>query len=222
VLRGAGAALVLYAARPWIERAILAAGERRRRVALRSSVEIDRPLQAVFAFFKDFENLPRVVGSVRSITDYQDGRSHWEAYTPAGQPIEWDVVVTKYVPNSVIGFESVPGSVVDVRAQFRFTRISSTRTRFDVETYFAPHVTGLGDAMRAIVTPANERRIMGDLDHMRFYLETVLPLEPEPQEARAERDERDESRDESADVRPPAPQHHDPTLAEPTGVRREE
>lgn len=213
--RGAGVALVAYAARPWIERAILTAGERRRRVALRSSFEIERPLLVVFAFFKDFENLPRVIGSVRSITDYQDGRSHWEAYTFGGEAIEWDVVVTKYVPNSVIGFESVPGSVVDVRAQFRFTRISPTRTRVDVETYFAPHTTGLRDAIRALLGPANERRLLGDLDHMRFYLESVLPLELEPQPEPADEEA-------SADVTRPAPRHHDPSLGEPTGARRSE
>jgi len=215
LLRGAGVALVAYAARPWIERAILNAGDRRRRVALRSSVEIDRPLLSVFAFFKDFENLPRVIGSVRSITDYQDGRSHWEAYTPAGESIEWDVVVTKYVPNSVIGFESVPGSPVDVRAQFRFTRISTMRTRLDVETYFSPHTTGLGDAIRALLSPANERRLLGDLDHMRFYLESVLPLEPESQMESAEGDE-------PAAITRPDPRHHDPSLDEPTGARRSE
>ncbi len=210
LVRGTGLALVAYVARPWLERAILAAGERRRRVALRSSVEIDRPLPSVFAFFKDFENLPRVVGSLRSITDYQDGRSHWEAYTPAGQPIEWDVVVTKYIPNSVIGFESVPGSIVDFRAQFRFTRESATRTRLDVETYFSPSTTGLGDALRAIVGVANERRILGDLDHMRFYLESALPLEPEAQPVGPE------------ELTPQDPQHRDPSTAEPSGAPRSE
>lgn len=212
MLRGAGVALVAYAARPMLERAIIAAGERRRRVALRSSVEIDRPLTAVFGFFKDFENLPRVVGALRSVTDYQDGRSHWEGYTPAGQPIEWDVVVSKYVPNSVIGFESVPGSHVDFRAQFRFTRLSPTRTRLDVETYFSPGTTGLRDAVRAIVSVGTERRIRGDLDHMRFYLESVLPLEPEPEPGSAKPPE----------PTPPAPPHHDQTPAEPTGARRSE
>jgi uncharacterized membrane protein len=156
---------------------IRAAGARRRRVALRSSIEVDRPLPAVFAFFKDFENLPRVVGALRSVTDYQDGRSHWQAYTLAGQVIEWDVVVTKYVPNTVIGWESTRTSPVDVRAQLRFTPVSATRTRIEVEVYFAPAATGLADAIRAFIAVANERRLKAELDHVRFYLESVLPEE---------------------------------------------
>jgi uncharacterized membrane protein len=177
LVRGAGLALVAYAAAPIVSHLIRAAATRRRRVALRSSIEVDRPLPAVFAFFKDFENLPRVVGSLRSVVDYQDGRSHWQAYTPAGQLIEWDVVVTKYVPNSVIGWESTPNSPVDVRAQLRFTPVSATKTRIEVEVYFSPPATGFADALRAFIVVANERRLTAELDHLRFYLESVLPEE---------------------------------------------
>jgi uncharacterized membrane protein len=177
VARAAGLALIALAASPMLGRVILSAGARRRRVALRSSIEVDRPLPAVFAFFKDFENLPRVVGALRSVTDYQDGRSHWQAYTLAGQLIEWDVVVTKYVPNTVIGWESTRNSPVDVRSQLRFTPVSATRTRIEVEVYFAPAATGLADAIRSFIAVANERRLKAELEHLRFYLETVLPEE---------------------------------------------
>ena len=177
VARAAGLALIVYAASPLIGRVIRAAGARRRQVALRSAIEVDRPLPAVFAFFKDFENLPRVMGALRSVVDYQDGRSHWRAYTMAGNLVEWDVVVTKYVPNTVIGWESVPNSVVDVRVQLRFSPVSATRTRLDVEAYFSPATTGLSDALRALIAPGNERRLKSELDHVRFYLESVLPEE---------------------------------------------
>jgi uncharacterized membrane protein len=184
--RSVGLAMIAYAAKPTLEKLALAAGTRRRRVAIHSSMEVERSLPAVFAFFKDFENLPRVIGSLRSVVDYQDGRSHWEAYTPAGQAIEWDCIVSRYVPNSVIGWESVPGSVVDFRAQLRFTRLTPMRTRLDVEAYFAPATTSLADALRALLSVANERRIRGDLDHVRFYLESVLPLTPDDAASAAE------------------------------------
>jgi uncharacterized membrane protein len=177
LVRTAGLALIAYAASPLIDRAVRAAGARRRRIAFRSSFEVDRPLPAVFAFFKDFENLPRVIGAVDSVVDYQDGRSHWVGYTPAGQPIEWDVVITKYVPNTVIGWESTASSPVDVRAQLRFAPVSATRTRIDVEVYFSPAATGFGDAIHALFAVANERRLKMELDHVRFYLESVLPEE---------------------------------------------
>jgi uncharacterized membrane protein len=181
-----GLALVAYAASPLLGQLILAAAGRRRRVALRSYIEVDRSLPAVFAFFKDFENLPRVIGSLRSVIDYEDGRSHWEAYTPTGQLMEWDSVVTKYVPNSVIGWESVPNSAVDVRAQLRFIPLTAMRTRMEVEVYFSPEAMGFADAIRTLIVSANERRLRAELDHLRFYLETVLPADAPAPPAAAE------------------------------------
>lgn len=178
--RGVGLALIAYAASPLVARLIRRAGARRRDVALRSFVEIDRPLPGVFAFFKDFENLPRVVGALRSVVDYQDGRSHWEMYTPAGHLLEWDVVVTKYVPNTVIAWESKPNKTADLRGQLRFSPITPTRTRIDVEAYFSPAVTDLAEAVSALLAGPSEGRLRSELDHVRFYLESVLPPAPEP------------------------------------------
>ena len=180
----AGVALVAYAASPLLSRLIRAAATRRRQIALRSFIEVDRSLPAVFAFFKDFENLPRVIGSLRSVVDYEDGRSHWQAYTPTGHLMEWDAVVTKYVPNSVIGWESVPNSPVDVRAQLRFVPLTAMRTRIEIEVYFSPAAIGFAEAIRGFIVIGNERRLRAELDHLRFYLETVLPADaPAPQPA---------------------------------------
>jgi uncharacterized membrane protein len=179
--RGVGLALIAYAAKPIVERLILAAGAKRREVALRSFVEVDRPLPGVFAFFKDFENLPRVVGALRSVVDYQDGRSHWEGFTPAGHLVEWDVVVTKYVPNTVIAWESTPNKVADLRVQLRFSPITPARTRIEVEAFFSPVVTDLAEAVSAILAGPSERRLRAEFDHVRFYLESVLPPAPLPE-----------------------------------------
>ena len=96
-----------------------------------TSIEIERPVAEVFAFFKDSRTSRAIIGSVRSVLDYQDGRSHWELYTPSGAVVEWDAVVTKYVPNSVIAWESVVRSLVDSSGMVRLRRVSSARTRVD-------------------------------------------------------------------------------------------
>ena len=67
-----------------------------------------------------------------------------------------------------------------MRVQLRFAPVTATRTRLDVEAYFIPQVTGFGDAIRALLSVANERRLQAELDHVRFYLESVLPEESAP------------------------------------------
>jgi uncharacterized membrane protein len=178
LLRIAGLALVGVAAKPLVERAVRRAGERRRTVGLQSSIEIGRPISDVFTFFKDFENFPRVFGGLRSVVDFQNGLSHWETYSPSGDVIAWKAVVTKYVPNSVIAWESTPDSAVEVRAMMRFISLSADRTRLDFAASSRPTVTTTKDAIRALMGSPPEDRFMRDLDHVRFYLESLADGAP--------------------------------------------
>jgi uncharacterized membrane protein len=171
LFRVAGLALVGVAARPAIERALIRAGERRRTVRIRESIELERGVGDVFTFFKDFENFPRVFGGLKSVIDYEDGRAHWEAYTPSGKVIAWNTVITKYVPNCVIGWESVAGSPVETRNILRFTALGADRTRIDVETAYRPTETPWRDAVSALIGVSPEARLRAEMGHTKSYIE---------------------------------------------------
>lgn len=173
VLRLAGLSLIALAVSPLLGRGLRRAGARRRHLIATSSVEIERPVSDVFAFFKDFESFPRVVGALHSVIDYGDGRSHWEMYSPSGRLVSWNVVVTKYLPSSVIGWESVPGSAIHMKGVVRFTSVSQTRTRVDLEIAYRPARTGLSDAVHAMFARRPSTAVAQALDHARFYLESL-------------------------------------------------
>lgn len=161
------------------------AGARRRALSAHSSIDIARPVADVFRFFKDFENFPRIIGSIRSVVDYEDGRSHWEVYTPAGATLEFDAVVTKYVPNSVIAWASVTGSPIETTVLARFTPLTASTMRLDVDVSYCVVNTDLGDAVRALVAPRSTAQLVNGLERARFYLESM------PAPASARRDDGD-------------------------------
>src|SRR3712207_7693070 len=43
--------------------------------------------------------------ALRDVTDFDDGRSRWAITNASGELLEWDVIVTKYVPSQVIRSE---------------------------------------------------------------------------------------------------------------------
>ena len=177
VTRLAGAALLTAAFAPALTRRLLRMGAARRRVHLRKTIDIDRPVHDVFEFCRDFENFPRVVQSLHKVVDYQDGRSRWEVVTPGGDVIAWDAEVTKYVPNVVLAWRSVAGSVVDCKGILRFSPTPRGGTRLHVEVDYDPRDTGLGDAVRALLNAPRTEQLEADLSRANFYL-SALPKAP--------------------------------------------
>lgn len=161
--RTAGAAVIAGMMTPTVLRWVRRAGAARRAVDLRMTVLVERPVHEVFEFCRDFENFAEVVNVPIEVVDSQDGRSHWSVRSPGGHAIEWDAVVTKYVPNSVIGWSSVPGSEVEASGLMRFSPLSPTETRVDLALRYLPGHTGLAEAIRALISQRNDRRIRSEL-----------------------------------------------------------
>jgi uncharacterized membrane protein len=132
---------------------------------MRTTVIVERPLTDVFEFCRDFENFARITDVVLSVEDTQDGRSHWAVRSPNGQTIGWDAVVSKYVPNSVIAWESVPGSAVQASGLMRFAPLSPNETRIDIALTYRPLHTNFREAVRAMVSSTNTQRLRSELTH---------------------------------------------------------
>jgi uncharacterized membrane protein len=172
----AATAVIAGAVAPTVLRWLRRTGAARRAVDMRMSVVVERPVAEVFEFCRDFENFPGITDVLLSVEDSQDGRSHWSVRSPSGQTIGWDAVVTKYVPNSVIAWESVPGSVVIAGGLMRFARLSQSETRVDIKLTYRPLRTDLFEAIHALVTPSNTQRLRSELSHAsRQMAQTLSP-----------------------------------------------
>jgi len=82
------------------------------------AVTVRRPVEEVYAFWHDFENLPRFMTHLESV-EAHDGRSHWVAKAPAGT-VEWDAETVEDRPNEVIAWRSLPGARVENAGRVTF------------------------------------------------------------------------------------------------------
>jgi uncharacterized membrane protein len=149
----AGAGIVARSLAPVVSALLRKAGLARQAVNLHTTIVVDRPVREMFALCSNFENFPRVVGALRGITDFDDGRSRWAIAKASGELLEWDVIVTKYVPGQVIAWESVANAPVESTGVVRFAPEGPERTRLDITLRYRPSYTSVGDAVRAIVGP---------------------------------------------------------------------
>jgi uncharacterized membrane protein len=175
VARAVAVGLLVAAWIPALGSRLLRAGAARRRIHLRKTLVIERPVREVFTFCRDFENFPRIIQSLHRITDFQDGRSRWEVVSPGGEILTWDAEVTKYVPNAVIAWRSLPGSVVDCNGLIRFAPAPEGGTRLQIQIDYDPGITGFADAVRALFDISRQRQLDAELSRANFYIEGQPP-----------------------------------------------
>jgi len=93
----------------------------RRGVTVRRTISINKPAEEVYAFWRDFENLPRFMRHLESVTT--DGkRSHWVARAPAGRTIAWDAEVVEEKPGELIAWRSIEHADVRNEGTVHFER----------------------------------------------------------------------------------------------------
>src|SRR5438874_1134773 len=58
-------------------------------IVVQKTINVDAPVEEVFAFWTDYQNFPRFMHNVREIHVLEDV-SHWVVAGPAGVPVEWN------------------------------------------------------------------------------------------------------------------------------------
>ena len=76
------------------------------------TVTINRPRAELYAFWRDFSNLPRFMENLVSVEMLNDKRSHWIVKAPAGKTVEWTATVTEEIEGEWIAWASEEGADV--------------------------------------------------------------------------------------------------------------
>lgn len=76
------------------------------------SVTINRPRTELYAFWREFGNLPAVMENLVSVGPAGEGRTRWTVKAPAGRTVEWISAITEDRPDETIAWASEEGSDV--------------------------------------------------------------------------------------------------------------
>lgn len=81
-----------------------------RDVHVEKSVTINSTPRDIYNFWRDFENLPRFMENLESVTQLDENRSHWVAIGPGGKKIEWDAEIYNEKEGELIAWRSLAGA----------------------------------------------------------------------------------------------------------------
>jgi uncharacterized membrane protein len=184
-----GAGLAARAATNLEMKRLLGVGGGRRAVDVHKSLDVDAPLERVFAFWRNYENFPRFMSNVREVRDLGEGRSHWTVAGPAGATVGWEAEITQLVPNEVIAWRTVPGSSVAHAGVLRFQPTAQGGTRLDIRMSYNPPAGALGHVVAVLFGDDPKSEIDADLVRMKTLLETGQPPHDAAQPLRAAEDQ---------------------------------
>jgi uncharacterized membrane protein len=146
-------------------------GAGRRAVDVQKTINIDAPLDAVFAFFADYRNFPHFMRNVRRVEERSNGQSHWTVTGPAGSTVTWDSVTTRLVPNEHIAWRTVPGSAVQHAGMIYLEPVEGG-TRLQVQMSYNPPAGALGHAIAKLLGADPKTELDEDLMRLKSALET--------------------------------------------------
>jgi uncharacterized membrane protein len=136
-------------------------------------MNINRSPEELYAFWRHFENLPRFMPNLESVTVQDDRRSHWVAKAPFGASVAWDAEITEDVPNRRIAWRSLPTADVANSGEVDFLpavggRGTDVRVRID----YQPPGGRLALGLARLFGEAPEQRVREDVRRFKQLMET--------------------------------------------------
>ncbi|MFL5580398.1 MAG: SRPBCC family protein [Gemmatimonadaceae bacterium] len=140
-------------------------------IRTKRSVTVRRPVEEVYAFWRDFENLPRFMRHLESVTVEGD-RTHWVAKAPAGKQVEWWATTVEDVENERIAWEALPGSQVYNAGTVEFRPAPGGRgTEVRLELLYDPPFGKLGSKLAMLWREEPGQQAQDDLRHFKQVME---------------------------------------------------
>ncbi len=136
------------------------------------AVTINQPAEALYTFWRKFENLPLFMENIESVTATGPTQSHWVVKGPNG-PVEWDSRISEDVPGSRIAWSSVGDADVDNAGIVEFKPAPEGRgTEVRVLISFKPPMGGPGRMIAGWMQKDPHIQVKRDLRRFKQLMET--------------------------------------------------
>lgn len=144
-----------------------------RNINIRSTVTVNKPRQEVYAFWRKLENLPLFMHHLRSVEQRDEKTSHWVAQFP-GFPaiISWDAEIVKEEEGTLLGWNSLPDSVLDNAGKVEFRDAGEGETEIHAVISYRAPLGPAGESVARMFTPMFRNMLQDDLRNFRRFIET--------------------------------------------------
>lgn len=140
-------------------------------IHVRESVMIRRPVEEVYAFWRDFDNLSRFLSHVERIDEIDERRSHWVVRGPGNMRFEWDAEIISDDRDELLSWKSIGTPDVVSAGSVVFRAIGSEQTQVSVHFQYAPPGGKIGRGLAALFGQDPNAQVHEDLQRLKQLLE---------------------------------------------------
>ncbi len=133
---------------------------------IEQSIEVNVPVRTAYDQWTQFEEFPKFMEGVESVTQLDDTHLRWIAEI-AGERHEWQAEITEQRPDERVAWKAIDGKTNSGVVSFH--RIDDTTTRVMLQMEWEPE--GMKEKAGA-ATGADARRVKGDLERFKEMIES--------------------------------------------------
>lgn len=143
-----------------------------RGIEVARAITIDCSPEEAYRFWRKLENLPSFMLHLRSVTELDDGRTHWVA-REGGIDIDWFAQIVEDVPGERIVWRSEPGGRIETDGEVIFRQAPGDR---GTEVHVRMRCAGPGRVLAMSLAPLLRRfgriQVGQDLRRLKQLIET--------------------------------------------------
>ena len=148
-------------------------GNKTTSVNIRSTVVVNKPKNEVYAFWRRLENLPLFMRHLESVQEIDARKSHWEAKIPNNMvTLKWDAEIVKDDENSLLSWQSLPGSTIENAGKVEFRNALGDRgTEVRIMITYRPPAGNIGTQVARLFNPMFEKMVKEDVTNFKQFIE---------------------------------------------------
>lgn len=141
---------------------------------IRVTMFINRPRKEVYAYWRNFENLPSFMTHLEKVVNLSDSASHWKAKVPGNlATIEWDAKIVKEEPGELISWQSLANSTIQNAGKVEFSDAGKKATEVNVVISYIAPLGIAGNAVMQLFNRKVEKLIEADIMNFKSHFERI-------------------------------------------------
>jgi|TARA_R100000501_G_scaffold13654_5_gene25033 uncharacterized membrane protein len=137
------------------------------------TVTIARPRHELYAFWRDFQNLPKFMENLESVRPTGPDRAVWTIAAPKGRTVDVETSIAEETENEIIAWRSIDGSDIDTEGRVTFREAPGDRgTHVELVVAWKPPGGEVGRMAAKLFRREPHVQARHDLKRFKMLMET--------------------------------------------------